>query len=47
MSVNGVSGRELDTTLGTVVQFTRGGVTYTVVGSRPAAMITTAARSLG
>ena len=37
VSINGVTGQELDTALGTVVRFTRGGVTYTVVGSVPAA----------
>jgi hypothetical protein len=45
-SIDGGSGRELATTLGSLVQFTRGGVTYTVVGSRPAAMIMAAAQAL-
>jgi hypothetical protein len=45
-SVNGTRGRELDTTLGSLVQFTRGGVTYTIVGSQPAATIMTAAQAL-
>jgi hypothetical protein len=45
-SVNGLRGRELETTLGTLVQFSRGGVTYTVVGSQTAATIMSAAQSL-
>jgi hypothetical protein len=45
-TVNGAKGHELDTTLGSLVQFTRGGVTYTVVGSQPAGTIMTAAQSL-
>jgi hypothetical protein len=45
-SVNGIRGRELATTLGSLVQFTRDGVTYTVLGSQPAATIMTAAQSL-
>ena len=45
-TVNGAKGHELDTTLGSLVQFTRGGITYTVVGSQPAATIMTAAQSL-
>lgn len=45
-SVNGARGRELETTLGTLVQFSRGGVTYTVVGSQTAATIMGAAQSL-
>lgn len=46
-SIAGARGRELDTTLGSLVQFTRDGVTYTVVGSQPAARIMTAAQTLG
>jgi outer membrane lipoprotein-sorting protein len=42
----GVTGHELDTALGTMVQFTRGGVTYTVLGSVPAAAADAAARAL-
>jgi hypothetical protein len=45
-SVNGLRGRELETTLGTLVQFSRGGVTYTVVGSQTADTIMGAAQSL-
>ena len=32
VSINGATGHELDTALGTLVTFTRGGVDYTVVG---------------
>jgi outer membrane lipoprotein-sorting protein len=46
VSVNGVSGHELDTAIGTVVQFTRGGVSYTVLGSVPPAAAEAAARGL-
>jgi outer membrane lipoprotein-sorting protein len=41
-----VTGQELDTALGTMVRFTRGGVTYTVLGSVPAAAADAAARAL-
>jgi outer membrane lipoprotein-sorting protein len=46
VSINGASGQELDTALGTIVRFDRGGVTYTVVGSVPAAAADAAARAL-
>ncbi len=46
VSINGVTGQELDTALGTVVRFTRNGVTYTVLGSVPAAAADAAARAL-
>jgi outer membrane lipoprotein-sorting protein len=46
VSINGATGQELDTALGTMVRFTRGGVTYTVVGSVPAAAAEAAARGL-
>jgi outer membrane lipoprotein-sorting protein len=46
VSINGVTGQELDTALGTVVRFSRGGVSYIVVGSVPAAAADLAARSL-
>jgi hypothetical protein len=42
----GVTGQELDTALGTMVRFTRAGVTYTVLGSVPAAAADAAARAL-
>ena len=45
-TIAGTPGRELDTTLGTLVQFTRGGVTYTVAGFQPSATIVSAAGSL-
>jgi outer membrane lipoprotein-sorting protein len=46
VSINGATGQELDTALGTMVRFTRGGVSYTVVGSVPAAAADAAARAL-
>jgi len=46
VSINGVTGQELDTALGTVVRFTRGGVAYTVLGSVPPAAADAAARAL-
>lgn len=46
VSIDGVTGRELDTALGTVITFTRGNVAYTVLGSVPAAAAEAAARAL-
>jgi len=46
VSIDGVTGRELDTALGTVITFTRGKVAYTVLGSVPAAAAEAAARAL-
>ena len=46
MSINGATGHELDTALGSVVTFTRDGVSYTVLGSVPAAAADLAARAL-
>jgi outer membrane lipoprotein-sorting protein len=46
VSINGATGQELDTALGTVVRFTRSGVAYTVLGSVPAAAADAAARAL-
>jgi outer membrane lipoprotein-sorting protein len=46
VSIKGATGQELDTALGTMVRFTRGGVSYTVVGSVPAAAADAAARAL-
>ena len=46
VSVNGVTGQELDTALGTMVRFTRGGVSFTVIGSVPPAAADAAARGL-
>ena len=37
VTINGVSGQELDTALGTVIRFKRAGVEYTVAGSVPPA----------
>ncbi len=44
--IHGVSGQELDTALGTMIRFTRAGVTYTVIGSVPPAAAEFAARSI-
>jgi outer membrane lipoprotein-sorting protein len=46
VSINGATGTELDTALGTVVQFTRNGVGYVVLGSVPAFAAEKAARGL-
>ncbi|HEX4673566.1 MAG TPA: hypothetical protein VH279_14915 [Solirubrobacteraceae bacterium] len=46
VTIRGATGHELDTALGSVVQFTRGGVDYTVLGSVPAAAADAAARAL-
>jgi hypothetical protein len=46
VSINGATGQELDTALGTMVRFTRRGVAYTVVGSVPPAAADAAARAL-
>jgi outer membrane lipoprotein-sorting protein len=46
VSINGATGTELDTALGTLVRFSRNGVTYTVVGSVPAYAAEKAARAL-
>ncbi len=46
VSINGATGHELDTALGSVVTFTRNGVSYTVLGSVPAAAADLAARAL-
>jgi hypothetical protein len=47
VSVNGAAGHELATALGTAIQFDRGGVRYTLVGSLPATAAEAAARALG
>lgn len=47
INVDGASGRELATALGTVLSFQRGGVDYVVAGSVPAQSAETAARQLG
>jgi outer membrane lipoprotein-sorting protein len=46
VSINGATGQELDTALGTMIHFTRGGVAYTLIGSVPAAAAELAARAL-
>jgi outer membrane lipoprotein-sorting protein len=46
VSINGASGEELDTALGTVLRFSRGGVDYIVIGSVPPAAAEAAARAL-
>jgi outer membrane lipoprotein-sorting protein len=46
VSVGSVTGHELETPLGTVVSFERGGVAYTVLGSVPRAVVEAAARGL-
>jgi outer membrane lipoprotein-sorting protein len=46
VSIHGVTGQELDTALGTVVTFSRDGVSYTVLGSVPAVAADEAARAL-
>jgi hypothetical protein len=46
VTVGRVSGREIATTLGSVIRFGRGGVTYTVAGSRPRDVIRAVARGL-
>jgi outer membrane lipoprotein-sorting protein len=46
VSINGATGEELDTALGTVLRFSRGGVDYVVIGSVPPAAAEAAARAL-
>jgi outer membrane lipoprotein-sorting protein len=46
ISINGAQGEELDTALGTVLRFSRGGVDYIVIGSVPPAAAEAAARAL-
>ncbi len=46
VSINGATGQELDTALGTMLRFSRGGVSYTVVGSVPPTAAEVAARAL-
>ena len=46
VSIDGATGQQLDTALGTVVRFTRGGVTFTVLGSVPPTAADAAARAL-
>jgi hypothetical protein len=46
VSINGATGQELATPLGTVLRFTRSGVAYTVLGSVTPYAAETAARAL-
>ncbi|MGH2973516.1 MAG: LolA family protein [Solirubrobacterales bacterium] len=46
VSINGSTGQELDTALGTVLRFQRRGVQYVVAGSAPPAAVEAAARGL-
>jgi hypothetical protein len=46
VTINGTTAQELDTALGTVVRFTRSGVTYTVLGSVKPSVADSAARGL-
>jgi hypothetical protein len=46
VSVAGIKAHELDTTLGSVIQWSRGGVTYTIAGSQSAQRLMSAAQSL-
>ena len=46
VSLAGIKAHELDTTLGSVIQWSRGGVTYTIAGSQSAQRLMSAAQSL-
>jgi hypothetical protein len=46
ISINGARGHELATALGTAIQVSRGGVTYTLIGSVPAVAAEAAARAV-
>ncbi|MEA2147732.1 MAG: hypothetical protein QOG59_3319, partial [Solirubrobacteraceae bacterium] len=46
VSINGATGQELSTPLGTVLRFQRAGVAYTVIGSVPAVAAEAAAKGL-
>jgi hypothetical protein len=46
VSIGGAAGHELDTALGTVIQFDRNGVRYTLAGSLPSAAAVIAARGV-
>jgi outer membrane lipoprotein-sorting protein len=46
VAIGNVKGEELDTALGSVLHFSRGGVDYTVLGSVPPAAVEAAARDL-
>ena len=46
INIDGATGTEIATPLGTVVRFERGGVAYTVLGSVPPPAVENAARGL-
>jgi hypothetical protein len=46
VTINGATGTEIATALGTLIRFERGGISYTVVGSVPPAAAEAAARGL-
>ncbi|HWF54431.1 MAG TPA: hypothetical protein VG223_07395 [Solirubrobacteraceae bacterium] len=46
VSIDGITARELDTALGTMIMFTRAGVSYTVIGSVPPTAAETAATDI-
>ncbi len=46
IGVHGDTGQQLETAIGTLVRFTRAGVSYTVLGSVPASVADAAARGL-
>ena len=46
VTVHGVRATELETTLGTIVSFQRGGTAYVVLGAQPASTILAVARAL-
>jgi hypothetical protein len=46
LNLRGATGQELDTALGSLVHFTRGGVSFTLVGSVPREVVAEAARAL-
>jgi hypothetical protein len=46
ISINGARGHELATALGTAIQVSRSGVTYTLIGSVPAVAAEAAARAV-
>jgi hypothetical protein len=47
VSLNGITGHELATQLGTAIEWRHSGVDYVLAGSLPAAAAETAARDLG
>jgi len=46
VSLDGVTGHELSTQLGTLIEWQRGGVTFVLAGSVPSATAETAARDV-